>query len=382
VSDTYPGRARQGDEVLPQDSEFEKALELAVEEEDDHGLEINRRAVLSLGVFLLLSIAALYFLLPQLAGLEDTWRRIEDGSPYWMIVALLFTCAMFFGYVAMFRGIFVRAGTGRIDWKASYQITMAGLAASRIFAAGGAGGLVLTAWALRRSGMSKRVVADKTLTFLILTYMPYMAALIVCGLGLRIGIFPGPAPFGLTVVPAIIAVILVAIGVSTALVPTDLQHRLEGFAEGHGKLGRWAQRLSNLPASASAGMRDALTHIRHPDPALFGAILFWAAQIGVLWASFHAFGGAPPLAVLTQAFFVGMFGNLLPMPGGVGGVEGGMIAALAAFEVDAGQAVVAVLLFRAMTFWLPMIPGVIAYFQLRRTVERWRDELHSLYKVK
>jgi len=166
------------------------------------------------------------------------------------------------------------------------------------------------------------------------------------------------------------------------LVPTDLQHRLEDFAQGHGALGRWAQRLSHVPASASAGMRVALRHLRHPDPALGGAVLFWAAQVGVLWASFRAFGDAPPLAVLTQAFFVGMFGNLLPMPGGVGGVEGGMIAALAAFEVDAGQAVVAVLLFRAITFWLPMIPGVIAYFQLRRTVDRWRDELHSLYKVK
>jgi uncharacterized protein (TIRG00374 family) len=381
VSETRPGRAREGEQLL-QETELE-ALEIeAAEEGDEHGLEINRRTVLSLGAFLLLSLAALYFLLPQLAGLEDTWRRIEDGSPYWMLVALLFGCGMFFSYVAMFRGIFLRAGSSRIDWRASYQITMAGLAASRIFAAGGAGGLVLMAWALRRSGMRKRIVADKTLTFLILTYMPYMAALIVCGLGLRLGIFPGPAPFGLTVVPAIIAVILTAIGVSTVLVPTDLQRRLEGWARGHGQFGKWAQRLANLPASASAGMRDALQHLRHPDPALAGAVLFWAFQVAVLWASFHAFGDAPPLAVLTQAFFVGMFGNLLPMPGGVGGVEGGMIAALAAFEVDAGQAVVAVLLFRAVTFWLPLIPGVIAYFQLRQTVDRWRDELHSLYKVK
>src|SRR5215217_21170 len=380
MSRTRPPRAGHGDEVL-QDPEVEP-LELEAVDEDDHGLEINRRTVLSLGAFLLLSLAALYFLLPQLAGLEDTWRRIEDGSPYWMLVALLFGCGMFFSYVAMFRGIFLAAGSSRIDWRASYQITMAGLAASRIFAAGGAGGLVLTAWALRRSGMRKRVVADKTLTFLILTYMPYMAALIVCGLGLRLGIFPGEAPFGLTVVPAIIAVILTAIGVSTVLVPPDLQSRVEGFARGHGRLGTWAQRLANLPASASAGMRDALRHLRHPDPALAGAILFWAFQVAVLWASFRAFGDTPPIAVITQAFFVGMFGNLLPMPGGVGGVEGGMIAALAAFEVDAGQAVVAVLLFRAITFWLPMIPGVIAYFQLRRTVDRWRDELHSLYKVK
>jgi uncharacterized membrane protein YbhN (UPF0104 family) len=350
--------------------------------DEEHGLELSRRNLLVVGGFLVAAIAALYYLLPQLAGLDDTWHRIERGSPYWFFVALLFGVGMFAGYVAMFRGIFARAGSRRIDWRASYQITMAGLAASRLFAAGGAGGLVLTAWALRRSGMRSRDVADKTLTFLILTYMPYMAALIVCGLGLRLGIFPGPAPFGLTVVPAIIAVILTAIGVSTVLVPTDLQRRLEGFASGHGRLGRWAQRLANLPASASAGMRDALRHLRRPDPALAGAFVFWACQIGVLWAAFHAFGDAPPLAVLTQAFFVGMFGNLLPMPGGVGGVEGGMIAALAAFGVDAGQAVVAVLLFRAVTFWLPLIPGVIAYFQLRRTVERWREELHSLYKVK
>jgi uncharacterized membrane protein YbhN (UPF0104 family) len=359
---------------------LEEAPDAALEErpeppdDEDHGLELNRRSVLGLGAFLLLSIAALYFLLPQLAGLQDTWHRIENGSPYWIFVALLFGGGMFVGYVAMFRGIFLRAGATRIDWKASYQIIMAGLAASRIFAAGGAGGLVLTAWALRRAGMGRRLVADKTLTFLILTYMPYMAALIVCGLGLRLGILHGEAPFGLTVVPAAIAVIVTALGVSTALVPTDLQRRLEGFAHRRGRIGRLAQRLANLPAAASAGMRDALAHLRHPDPALAGAIFFWAFQVAVLWASFRAFGDAPPLGVLTQAFFVGMFGNLLPMPGGVGGVEGGMIAALAAFDIDAGQAVVAVLLFRAVTFWLPMIPGVIAYFQLRKTVDRWRQE--------
>jgi len=84
-----------------------------------------------------------------------------------------------------------------------------------------------------------------------------------------------------------------------------------------------------------------------------------------------AFGDAPTWAVLIQAFFCGMLGNLLPMPGGVGGVEGGMIGALVAFDVDGGLAVVAVLVYRAFTFWLPLIPGVIAYFQLRKTTERW-----------
>jgi uncharacterized membrane protein YbhN (UPF0104 family) len=328
--------------------------------------------VLLLGGFLAAAIAALYYLLPQLAGLEDTWHRIEDGSPYWTFLALVFTAGMFGGYVLMFRGVFVRAdGAARIGWRESYQITMAGLAASRIFAAGGAGGLVLTAWALRRAGMRKRRVADTTLSFLILTYLPYVVAVIVCGFGLRFGLFPGADPFGVTVVPGTLAVIALGVGLSVALVPTDLQRRLGGWARRGGRLARLAQLAANLPASASAGMRDALAHLRSRDPALAGAVLFWGFQILVLWAAFRAFGDAPPAAVLVQAFFVGMLGNLLPMPGGVGGVEGGMIAAFVAFDVDGGLAVVAVLVFRAFTFWLPMIPGVIAYFQLRRTLEQW-----------
>jgi uncharacterized protein (TIRG00374 family) len=350
-----------------------------VEDDDDHGpkLEFTTRSVLGLIAFLVVALAALYFLLPKIAGLKNTWHRIEDGSPYWMVLALLFVVGMFGGYVAMFRGVFLRAGAGRIDWRASYEITMAGLAASRIFAAGGAGGLVLQAWALRRSGMPKRRVADTTLSFLILTYFPYVVALIVCGLGLALGVFPGDAPFTLTIVPAILAAIALAIGLTIALIPTDLQRRLDGWGRRNGRFGRLAAKLANAPAAASAGMRDAIAHVRTGDPALLGAFAFWGFQILVLWAAFRAFGDAPPWAVLVQAFFLGMLGNLLPMPGGVGGVEGGMIGAFAAFDVDSGLAVVAVLVFRAFTFWLPLIPGVVAYFQLRRTVEGWRYTIQS-----
>jgi uncharacterized protein (TIRG00374 family) len=281
---------------------------------------------------------------------------------------------MFVGYVEMFRGVFGRVVEGRIGRRESYLITMAGLAASRIFAAGGAGGLVLQAWALRQAGLPKRLVADKTISFLVLTYLPYAAAVVVCGFGLRIGIFPGEAPFAMTVVPATIAVILAALAGLILLVPVDLQRRLDGFARRTGHVGRIAQKLATIPAATSAGLHDALAHLRSRDPALLGAAAFWAFQIAVLWAAFHAFGDAPPLAVVIQAFFVGMLGNLLPIPGGVGGVEGGMIGAFAAFGVDAGLAVVAVLVFRAFTFWLPLVPGVIAFLRLRATVERWRRE--------
>ena len=143
----------------------------AHEDDDDRHLEFSGRTVLTLCGFLAAMILGLYLLLPQLAGLEDTWSRIEDGSPAWIVLAFALTFGMFCGYIEMFRGVF--GHVDRIGRRESYLITMAGLAASRIFAAGGAGGLVLQAWALRQAGLGKRVVADKTIAFLVLTYFPY-----------------------------------------------------------------------------------------------------------------------------------------------------------------------------------------------------------------
>jgi uncharacterized membrane protein YbhN (UPF0104 family) len=56
-----------------------------------------------------LAIVALYFLLPQVAGLEETWHRLEDGSPIWLGLAVVFTVGMFAGYVLLFQGVYARA---------------------------------------------------------------------------------------------------------------------------------------------------------------------------------------------------------------------------------------------------------------------------------
>jgi len=337
-------------------------------------LRVTRRTLLLGVVFVILALAFLYFVLPQLVGLDETWEQIDDGHPWWLALAFAFTVGSFGGYVVLFQSVFVRAGS-RVDLRASYQITMAGLAATRVFAAGGAGGVALTAWALRRSGMPPRQVADSTIAFLALQYIVYVLALLVVGIGLRTGLFEGPAPFGITVVPAILAVILMAVAGLLALVPTDVERRMRDWSLRHDRprLARIGQRLATAPAAVSAGLREAMAHVRSGDPALLGALAFWGFNIAILWAAFHAFGGAPPWAVIVMAYFVGMLGNLLPLPGGVGGVDGGMIGAFAAFGVELGDATVAVLTYRGFAFWLPTIPGVIAYFQLRKTVSRWRQ---------
>jgi uncharacterized protein (TIRG00374 family) len=357
-----------------------------VEVEEDHNdeemprVQVTRRQVFLGAAFIIAFTAFLYFGLPRISGLNDTWKRIENGDPLWLLAAGAFTVLSFGGYVMLFHAVYGRSGI-RLTAAESYQITMAALAATRLFAAGGAGGIALTAWALRRAGMARRLVAEQTLAFLVLTYAVYAAALVVGGVGLYVGIFHGPDDFALTMVPAIFGAVAFAIALLFSLTPTDLQQRLEGWARRGGRFARIAQKMATVPAATSSGVRIAIQHVRERDPALAGSVVYWGANIGVLWASFKAFGEAPPWAVIVMAYFVGMLGNLLPLPGGVGGVDGGMIGAFVAYDVNYQLALVAVLTYRAFAFYLPTLPGAVAYFQLRKTVARWRAERRATSAV-
>jgi len=337
---------------------------------------ITRRRALLFGIFVLASVAFLYYGLPKLAGFSDSWKRLRDGDPIWLVVALLFECLSFGGYVILFRTVFVRDEPDRIGWRASYEITMAGLAATRLFAAAGAGGIALTAWALRRSGMERRLVAIRLIAFTALLYSVYMAALVIFGFGLYFGIFNGSGPFGVTVVPAVFALILWGVFAGVTLLPGDAERRIEHWAQGSGRFARIMARVVSVPAYGAEGVRLAFSMAANREVGLLGAVAWWGFDICTLWACFHAYtpGDPPPFSVIVMAYFVGMLANTLPLPGGIGGVDGGMIGAFIAFDVSGSYATVAVLTYRAFAFWLPTIPGAVAYFQLRRTVAGWRDD--------
>ncbi len=337
---------------------------------------VTRRSAIAFGLFVLSAVAFLYFVLPKLAGLSGTAHRIERGDTWWIMIGVLLEICSFGGYVMLFRAVFVR-GASPIGWRESYQITMAGLAATRLFAAAGAGGVALTAWALRRSGMEPRLVACRMVAFMVLLYVIYAGAVLIGGIGLGIGLLPGGGSFAITIVPAAVAGTLFVIVGAMALLPGDIERRLARWAVGSGRVAHWVARAATVPALAASGVRTAIDLIRSRDVGLLGGLAWWGFDIGVLWACFHAFGSPPPFTVILMAYFIGMTGNLLPLPGGLGGVEGGMIGALVAFGVDFNLAVLAVLSYRAISFWLPTVPGAIAFFQLRRTVARWRVEQAS-----
>jgi putative heme transporter len=284
---------------------------------------------------------------------------------WWLALGVPLEALSFVGGIVLFRGVFARPDN-RIGWRASYQITMAGAAATKLFAAAGAGGIALTVWALRGYGLSGAEVADGMVCYEILTYGVYMGAMAIAGYGLWFGLFAGRAPFALTVVPAVFATAVIVIVLSMLWADEPVERFLKRQAErSSGRAARWWRRLAALPRSIHAGLAAATAMVKRRDRSLLGALANWGFDIAVLWASFRAFGHAPPVAVVVMGYYVGTLANVLPWPGGVGGVEGGMISAFLAFGVQQQLAVLAVLAYRTISYWLPTIPGALAYWRLR-----------------
>jgi uncharacterized protein (TIRG00374 family) len=329
---------------------------------------MTRRRTVGVVLFTMATLGALYVLVPSLAGAQDTWRRLENGDPWWLGAALCLEALSFAGYLVLFRAVFDRQRP-RLLFGETYDITMAGVAATRLLATAGAGGVVLTAWALRRFVLQPAAVATGLTTFLVLLYAVFMAALLLVGVGLSSGVLSGAAPLALTVVPAVFGGGVILAVLALALVPRDLASRVEHAGTRAGVARRILSRVAVAPAAFGSGVRGAIELVGRRDPRLLGAIAWWGFDVAVLWACFHAFGDPPALGILVMAYFVGMLGNLLPLPGGVGGVDGGMIGTLIACDVSAGLSIVAVLAYRAFAFWLPTLPGVIAYLRLHRRLQ-------------
>lgn len=335
-------------------------------------LKDHRRPLLVL-LFLSLATIFVFAVLPQLAGFGKSLHRLRDGNKIWLAVGVGLECISLFGYMALLRMVFSCEGV-HIDWRSSYQITMAGAVATKLLAAGGAGGIALTIWALRASGLTARTVARRMTSFEMLLYAVFMAALVVFGGGLAVGVFAGRSPRVLTVLPALFGAVVIGLVWVLDFATDRAQNWLSAMAERANRGQRLLTKLVTVPRTLHDGAESTKQILTHPRIGLLGAVAYWGFDIAVLWASFRAFGYSPEIAVLVLGYYIGQLANAIPLPGGVGGVEGGMIGAFIAFGVSGSTAALAVLAYRLISFWLPIIPGTAAYLRLRAAVSKWNDE--------
>lgn len=334
------------------------------------------RRVVQTALLVLILLLGIYILFPRLVGLGDALSKLGEANGLWVVAAVGFNLVAIATYIALFKAV-VGGNALRLTWSETYEINLAGVAATRLFSAGGAGGIALTYWALRKAGMRRRNAARRMVAFLALQYVFYPVALIVFGVLLRTGVLPGKDSVELTIVPAAVAGLAMIAGALAMLVPPDLGQRVARFARGE-RARAIADTVGKVPATVGEGFRFALRLLIHPSRgglAVVGAAGYWAANIGILWASFKAFGVDVPVAVVVQGFFLGMVANLLPLaPGGVGAVDAGMIGAFVLFGLPQETVFPAVLIYRLVAFWMPIPPGIVAFLQLRARVGEWGAE--------
>jgi len=333
------------------------ASDLAVPEELSKR-RLRTRLAVALG--LLLAVVALVTLLPGLAGLR---HHLANAKPGWLLLGAALKVLSGLGYVAVFRMVFCR----RMSWRVSYEIGMSELGANALFPTGGAGGLALGAWALRRGRMPAAEIARRTVAFFLLTSVANVVGLILVGVCLSVGLFPGESNLLLTLLPAAVATLAIVGALLAGRTAARLHQRLEHSEAGGGS--RHATFFWKVMVAIADGVDGAVALLRERNPLLIGGIIAYLAfDVMILWATFRAFGAAPPLAIVWIAYLIGELGGLIPVPGGIGGVDAGLVGTLVLYNVSITSATSAVLAYRVIALWVPALLGAAAFIALRRTL--------------
>jgi uncharacterized protein (TIRG00374 family) len=309
-----------------------------------------RRAVPVAG--LLLVFALILVLAP---GLGEVRHVLSDGRPGWLALAVALEGLSCLSYVLLFRPIFCR----HMPWRTSWEIGWSELAMGSIVPASGIGGLALGAWILREGGMATDRIARRSVAFFLIKGSVNFVAVAVLGTAMALGVVGPHQSLWLTAVPAAAAAVVIALVVS---IPRFGAGRPAGE-----HAGRIRRALAAGRRTLVTGAAEALAILRARDPLVFaGAVGYWAWDNAVLWATFHAFGYSPAISTVLMAYLIGQMGGLLPLPGGLGGIDGGLLGTFVVYGTPVAVTAAAVLAYRVILFWLPLVVGGVAFASLRR----------------
>lgn len=305
-------------------------------------------------VFLLAILVLVAVLAP---GLDEVRSRISGASPGWLLVAVALELGSCLSYVAMFKPVFCR----QMSWRTAQEIGWSELGVGSLVPASGAGGLALGAWILSKRGMPAERIAHRSVAFFLIKSSVNFVAVAALGFAWWSGLFGPEESFWLTGLPALMSALLIA---AVLVLP-----RLVTAPSAPSGAGRMRAFLAKAWEAVLTGSRESVEIVRERDwLVLVGAWGYWLFDNAVLWATFHAFGDVPPLPVILMGYLIGQLGGLLPIPGGVGGIDGGLIGTLIVYGADPAATAAAVFTYRLILFWLPLMGGAVAFTSLRRAL--------------
>jgi uncharacterized protein (TIRG00374 family) len=319
--------------------------------------EPRRLARRTLQIVAALAVVGLILLLAP--GLDQVRHLLTEARPGWVALAAAFEAMSCVSYVLMFRPVFCQS----MPWRTSWEIGLSELGAGSIVPASGAGGLALGAWILSEGGMPGRQIASRSVAFFLIKSSVNFVAVAVLGTVMALGLAGPDLSLWLTAVPAAGAALVIA---AVLVVP-----RLGEGDPVAADAARLPRVVGQVRRALVGGTREAVWILRSRNLLVIaGSLGYWVWDNAVLWAAFHAFGYSPPITVILMGYLIGQLGGLLPLPGGLGGIDGGLIGALIVYGTPAAPTAAAVLLYRVIVFWLPLIAGAVAFISLRRGLNR------------
>jgi uncharacterized membrane protein YbhN (UPF0104 family) len=329
-----------------------------------HGPRL-RKGLIRLLLFAGLVIA----LIVAVPGLGSIRHRLAHGNPAWLVFAASFRLLSALSYVVLFRAIFAP----KMSLRLSYQIAMSEIGLNALVPAGGASGLAIGGWVLHRRGMPTQEVLERSAQFFVFTSAFNVGAVAVLGWLGAVGILVTHGPLALSVVPALGASAVIVLAVTLVPRVAKLQGR-QAKRRTHSL--RWW--VDDVAIELGTGARGAIDLFRERNPrALAGGAAYLIFDIAALWAAIHAFGGHMALQPLAMAYLVGQLAGEIPVPGGLGAVDGGLIAMLVLYGLPVSIATAGALAYRAIALGVPIVFGGLAGIGLTRTIRSWdrQDQL-------
>ena len=323
--------------------------------------EFAPRSLARRTLHLVAALAVVGLVLLFAPGLGQVRTLLTEARPEWVALAVVLEGLSCVSYVFMFRPIFCQ----NMPWRTSWEIGLAELGAGSIIPASGAGGLALGAWILREGGMPTERIASRSVAFFLIKSSVNFVAVAVLGTVMALGLAGPDLSLWLTALPAAGAVAVIA---AVLVVPRLGVGVGVGFAAA-ADAGRTRKALRHARKALVGGTREAVQIVRSRNVLVItGSLGYWAWDNAVLWATFKAFGYSPPITVILLGYLIGQLGGLLPLPGGLGGIDGGLIGTLIVFGTPAAATAAAVVVYRAILFVLPLLLGAAAFISLRRAL--------------
>ena len=307
-----------------------------------------RRSLRNGFITLILGLALAAGLLLAVPGLKGVAKTIANMKAEWVVVAIVLEVLSCAGYVVAFLQVFDRAPV-----KVGAEIALTEEAFGAAVSLGGVGSLAVGAWLMVERGSSPARIAERSAVLFLYTSAINGLTLILAGLGLFLGL-PGPSNPLLSIVPAALG----AAGLGLfMLLPRYVDRIVVRVGPG---------RLRTFLTETAASVRDTEHLVFHPDWRIVGAIGYLWFDIAVLFACFAAAGQTPPVSPMVLAYQIAYLSNFIPVPGGIGILDGSMIGMLVLYGMGGTVATAATLAYHAIALWVPAVLGTIAFIVLQK----------------